>query len=189
MKRIFIFAMFAGTAVLANAQGASLADLQQDFALMRREVGQLRLEVEQLRNENSKLAEALKKAQSSSTNADSMNAVASSLRTEMTSKDETVKREVLAQIKREMESMAAQTNASLKKLADAIGSRPQAPLPTNFSSNYPQTGVSHTVASGDTLSGIARQYGSKTKWIQDANKIADPARDLTVGRQIFIPKE
>lgn len=189
MKRIFTYAAFAAGSVLAQAQSTTIADIQQDFSLMRREVGQLRLEVEQLRLENKRLAESVKNLKAAAANNDGLSSLANSLRTEMTSKDEASKREILAQIKSEMESLAAQTNASLKKLADAIGARPQGGIAASFSESYPKSGTTHTVVSGDTISGIARKYNSRTKWIQDANRIADPSRDLTVGRQIFVPQE
>jgi LysM repeat protein len=47
--------------------------------------------------------------------------------------------------------------------------------------------VTYTVQSGDTLTKIAREHGSSIKDIQNANKIANPARDLRVGQSIFIP--
>ena len=190
MKRFFAFAILISAPFFANAQSTSLADLQQDFALLKRETGQLRLEVEQLRRENKVLSESLKATRAASSNNDSVNALAISLRTEMTSKDEALKKEILAQVKTEMESLAAQTTAALKKLADAIGHTSPVAANVNFSENYPKDkGVIHTVVSGDTISGIARKYGSRTKWIQDANKIVNPSRDLTLGRQIFVPQE
>ena len=56
-----------------------------------------------------------------------------------------------------------------------------------FSDNYPKSGVSYEVQSGDTLSQIAVQFGSRVEYIQNANQINDPARDLRVGDIIFIP--
>ena len=56
-----------------------------------------------------------------------------------------------------------------------------------FTDNYPKSGVSYEVQSGDTLSQIAVQFGSKVEYIQNANQINDPARDLRVGDIIFIP--
>ena len=88
-----------------------------------------------------------------------------------------------------MEAMAAQTNAAMEKLAKAIGSRPQASMPVAFGSDYPQSGITYVVQSGDTLAKIARKNNSKIKWIQDANKIADPSRGLRIGDKIFIPQE
>ena len=85
--------------------------------------------------------------------------------------------------------MASQTNTNIQKIAAAVGNRPQAELPTNFSDNYPKTGITYTVQSGDSISKIARKHNSKIKWIQDANKIADPSRGLRVGDEIFVPQQ
>lgn len=189
MKKILAYFFITFMVSAAFAQSTTVADLRQDFDILKRELGQLRLEVEQLRLENKRLAESVKNARAAASSNDSLNTVANSLRTEMTSKDENAKQEVLAQVRKEMESLASQTNASLMKLAEAMGSRPKAVAAVDFSENYPKTGTTHTVVSGDTISAIARKYNSKTKWIQDANKIADPARDLIVGKQIFIPQE
>ena len=95
----------------------------------------------------------------------------------------------IEQVKKEMESMARQTNANMQKLASAIDSRPQAAMPVSFSDDYPKTGIPYVVQSGDTLGKIARKYSSQVRWIQDANKIADPNRGLRVGDKIFIPQK
>lgn len=189
MKRIFTLAFFAGAGLCVFAQSNSVANMQQDLAILSREVGQLRLEIEQLRSDNEKLVQALKRVQASSGASESINAAAASLRTEMDSKDEALKRDILAQIKKELEAMTAQTNASLKKIVEAMGARNPVATTTTFSNNYPQKGISYTIEKGDTLSGIAKKYNSKIKWIQDANQIVDPSRDLIVGKDIFVPQE
>lgn len=186
MKRFLtIFSIFVLSASFGFSQNTVIADMQQDFALLKREVAQLRLEVEQLRAENERMAELVKKAQ----NSDSSAQVASSLRSEFIAKDEAVKRDVLAQVKRELEALTGQTNSSLEKITKAINAKPVAPAQQTFSKDYPTTGITHTVVSGDTLSGIARKYGSRVKWIQDANEISDPAKGLQVGKTIFVPKQ
>ena len=107
----------------------------------------------------------------------------------MGAQNESLKREIIALVKKDLEAMAAQTNANIQKLAAAIGTRPQADLPANFSDDYPKTGVTYTVQSGDSISRIARKMNSRIKWIQDANKIADPTRGLRVGDEIFVPQK
>jgi LysM repeat protein len=72
-------------------------------------------------------------------------------------------------------------------VATAVGSEPKVETPVHFSSDYPKTGITYTVRSGDTLSAIARKHGSTIKHIQNANKIVNPSRDLKVGETIFIP--
>ena len=103
--------------------------------------------------------------------------------------DEALKRDILNQVKRELEELTGQTNISLEKITRAINARPTASPQQTFSKDYPQNGITHVVVSGDTLSAIARKYGSRVKWIQDANEIADPSRGLQVGKTIFVPRE
>lgn len=186
MKRfLIVFSAIALTSSFGLAQNTTIADMQQDFALIKREVAQLRLEVEQLRAENERLAQQLKQAQGSESAAQ----LAASLRSEFNSRDEAVKRDILNQVKRELEALTGQTNISLEKITRAINARPVAVSQQTFSKDYPQNGITHVVVSGDTLSAIARKYGSRVKWIQDANEIADPSRGLQVGKTIFVPRE
>ena len=166
----------------------SLADMQQDMAILKREVGNLRLEVEQLSRQNETLERKLKQAQSSSSSTDLMRAQVSSVRSEVSSQNEALKREIISLVKKDMENLASQTNNAIEKLAKAIGSRPQAPMPANFGDDYPKMGITYTVKAGDTLGKIARANNSKIKWIQDANKISDPNRGLRIGESIFIPQ-
>ena len=166
----------------------SVADLQQDFALLKREVGQLRLQVEELATENAKLAKKLRSAQSTSATNDAIDARSNAVLAEATARDEAIKKEIIAQVKKDLTSMANDMNSAMEKLAKAIGSRPQAAVKTNFSDDYPQNGIRYVIKSGDTLGKIARQNNSKIKWIQDANRISDP-RGLSVGAEIFIPQE
>ena len=171
----------------ASAQNVAIADLQQDMDLLKREVGQLRLEVEQARRENQELANKIRSLQGATVGNEVVRAQMASVRSEVGAQNESLKREIIAQVKKDMEAMAAQTNAAMEKLAKAIGS--QASMPVAFGSDYPQSGITYVVQSGDTLAKIARKNNSKIKWIQDANKIADPSRGLRIGDKIFIPQE
>ncbi len=187
MKKIFTTLLIASTALMASAQSSVVADLLQDIELIKREVGKLKLQVEQLSSENAALKKALKEAQNAATSNEAMNATTSSLRSEIAAATAKSQSETLAIVRKELESLTTQTNANLEKLAKAIGAKPQGQVQTTFSENYPKMGISHTVVRGDTLSAIARKYGSTVKWIQDANRIADANRGLVVGQTIFVP--
>ena len=50
-----------------------------------------------------------------------------------------------------------------------------------------QTPSTHTVAKGDTLSGIARKYGVSVRELQQANGGADRLKTLRIGQQIMLP--
>lgn len=140
MKITALFAAVPLLAAAAYAQTAAVADLQQDMALLRREVGQLRLEVEQLRRENEELSCRLKGVQSSTVGSETVRQQVSLVKSEVGAQNESLKREIIALVKKDLEAMAAQTNANIQKLAAAIGTRPQADLPANFSDDYPKTG-------------------------------------------------
>ena len=190
MKIFKISALLVAGLISANVSSAqSVADMQQDLALLKREVGNLRLEVEQLSNQNQELARKLRQAQASTSSNDVVQAQIASVRNNVSSQNEALKREIVALVKKDIENLAKQTDTAIQKLAKAIGSRPQAEPTKTFSKDYPQTGIEYTVQSGDTLGKIARKHNSKVKWIQDANEIADANRGLRVGQQIFIPQK
>lgn len=50
----------------------------------------------------------------------------------------------------------------------------------------PPTSRFHTVAKGDTLWGISRQYGVSLQSLEEANNLDDPGR-LSVGQRLVIP--
>lgn len=187
MKKFLTIFAISTVSLCAYAQSSALADLLQDIELIKREVGKLSLEVERLSAENDSLKRALKEAQNEATSNEGMNAATASLRAEINSSAAQNRNEIIAIVRKELDSLASQTNANLEKLAKAIGAKPQGQVQTNFSENYPKMGITHTVVRGDTLSAIARKYGSTVKWIQDANRIADANRGLVVGQTIFIP--
>ena len=93
----------------------------------------------------------------------------------------------MAKVKRQLESLASQMQNALQSVSKAVNSQPKIVPKVRFTEDYPQTGVTYTVRSGDTLTKIAREHGSTIKDIQNANKIANPARDLQIGQSIFIP--
>lgn len=187
MKKFLTIFVIATATLCAPAQSSVVADLLQDIELIKREVGKLKLEVERLNAENKALKKALSDAQNSATSNEGMNAVTASLRAEIAAVAAQNQSDILAIVRKELDSFASQTNANLEKLAKAIGAKPQGQVQTNFSENYPKMGVTHTVVRGDTLSAIARKYGSTVKWIQDANRIADANRGLVIGQTIFVP--
>lgn len=186
---IFLGAAFAVSTFDVSAQTAAVADLQQDMAQLKYDVGKLRLEVEQLRRENEALAQRLRSVQTSSVGSETVRQQVSVVKSEVAAQNEALKREIVNLVRKDLEAMASQTNTNIQKIAAAVGNRPQAELPTNFSDNYPKTGITYTVQSGDSISKIARKHNSKIKWIQDANKIADPSRGLRVGDEIFVPQQ
>lgn len=168
----------------------SVANLSQDVSQLIQQVKTLRLEIEQMHRENKQLRSQLALATSNrqtEVQISSLSSAIDALRREYKTADATQKEQILAEMTRQMSVFAKETQGAINTVAEAVGSEPQVATPVHFSSDYPKTGITYTVRSGDTLSKIARDHGSTTKYIQNANKIVNPARDLQVGQTIFIP--
>jgi LysM repeat protein len=168
----------------------SVANLNQDLSLLSQEVRTLRLEIEEMRRENARLRAEVAASTSNRDVQMQMTNLAGAietLRSEYRAADEEQKRQILSEVSRQIEVLAGETQDALNSVAEVVGSQPQVQTPVHFSEDYPKTGVTYTVRSGDTLSKIARAHGSTVKHIQNANKIVNPARDLQVGQTIFIP--
>lgn len=167
-----------------------LANLSQDVSELSQLVRVLRLEVEQMQRENKQLRQQLAEAtsnQDAEARISSLSRAVEAVRREYQEADTTQKEQILAEVNRQMRALAKQTEEAIASVADVVGSQPEVAPPVHFSGDYPKTGITYTVRSGDTLSKIAREHGSNSKHIQNANKIVNPARDLQVGQTIFIP--
>jgi len=168
----------------------TVANLSQDVSQMSQQLKTLRLEIEQVQRENKQLRTQLAAATSNrqtEVQISSLSSAIDTLRREYKAADAAQKEQIMAEVTRQMQALAKETEAAIKTVADAVGSEPQVATPVHFSSDYPKTGITYTVRSGDTLSKIAREHDSNIKHIQNANKIVNPARDLQVGQTIFIP--
>jgi nucleoid-associated protein YgaU len=181
--------------VSASGQSASVAGLAEDVKRIERQVGQLRLAVEQLQAENRALRGSLEELRR---NQNEVNAAINRLlaegpssprlREQWEAADEELKQALVEEVGRQMKTLAERVDATL-----ANQGRPSPPRtggggePVRFEDDFPRTGIEYTVQGGDTLSGLAQKFGSSVRDIQNANRIADPAR-LQVGRVIFIPQ-
>ncbi len=201
MLRLILTALVLGVCIGAapaplGAQSGNLrvdvANLSQDLSLLTQQVKTLRLEIEEMRRENARLRGQVAAASAAGeTEAELANLASAieALRREYRAADEAQKRQIIAEVTRQVEALAKETQTAINTVAEAVGQQPQVSTPVHFSEDYPETGVTYTVRSGDTLSKIARQHGSTVKHIQNANKIVNPARDLQVGQTIFISIE
>ena len=168
----------------------SVANLSQDVNLLAQQVKTLRLEMEGMRRDNAKLRAQVAAASSNRDTQAQLSGLSTaidSVRREYRQADEVQKKQIIAEVSRQINALGKETQAAIDSVANAVGSTPSVATPVHFSADYPQTGISYVVRSGDTLSGIARKHGSTVKHIQNANKIANPAKDLRVGETIFIP--
>lgn len=185
--RIWILLGSLATAVATSAQPANnlafeLASLREDVRLLTQRVGELTLTVEQLNRENSSLQA---KASQSYVTVEQLNKAVADLNRSTQSALADSRRDVLAQVARQIEALGRQTNSALDALAKNQATRPA--VQTNFTEDFPKQGVNYTVQSGDTLSGIAQKHNARVQDITNANKITDPTR-IRVGQTLFIPQ-
>ena len=186
---ISVFLLVCPVAAQDNLRVA-VANLSQDVNLLGQSLKTMRLEIEELRRENARLRSQLSTASSKSdTNAQisNLSVAIETLRREYGSADAQQRQQVLAELNRQISSLAKETQIAINSIAKAAYNQPKVATPVHFSDDFPKSGKTYVVRSGDTLSKIARDHGSTIKHIQNANKIVNPSKDLQVGETIFIP--
>ncbi|MDQ8179967.1 LysM peptidoglycan-binding domain-containing protein [Pelagicoccus sp. SDUM812005] len=201
MKRFIpLFAVFLFASVSpvfqASAQSSNLqyqvANMVEDQRLMMEQMRGLLAEMDEMRRENARLralvedfeAKAARQSGSYATVAQ-VNELMRKTAADLSARDDVIQRELTAMVNRELQKFA-------KDVREAVSSVPTVAKPdpnvrTNFSDNFPSTGIPYDVAPGDSLAGIAKKLNSRIDWIQNANKISDP-RLLQVGQKIFVPQ-
>ena len=162
---------------------ALVADLSQDIALMDRQIRGLKLDIEILKDNQ---LETLNKSsvRSLELKLNQMSNDLNALKDAVSAQEKRIKQAVLDEVAKQMNAYVSQINTQIGFTENQASN---GDVKKVFSDTYPKSGVSYEVQSGDTLSQIAVQFGSKVQYIQDANQINDPARDLRVGDIIFIP--
>lgn len=192
---VFLFcAGFLSTGVVLSAQSNDLrvavANMSQDMSLLIQQVKNLQLDMEALQRENARLRSQIAALSSSGgvqSQLASLENVINGLRAEFRQADEVQKAKIIAEVSQQIKALGKETQTALNSVANAVNSAPSVDVQVHFSDDYPKTGKPYIVKKGDTLSGIARDHGSTVKYIQNANQIVNPAKDLQVGETIFIP--
>jgi LysM repeat protein len=198
MNKIFSMAIislstlssFATPALAQDNLRVTVANLTQDVSLLSQSLKTMRLEMEELHRENARLRAEIAAASSNTDTEAQISNLAQAietLRREYRSADEVQKQQILAEVNQQVSALAKETQSAINSVANAVESQPRVAPSVHFSDDFPKTGKPYVVRSGDTLSKIARQHGSTVKYIQNANKIVNPSRDLQVGETIFIP--
>lgn len=193
LKSLFTVLIFCAGAILspmANGQSdpmrVAVANLTQDVNALAQQMKALRLEMEQLRRENAELR-VDRSGQQTQSQLSNLSSAIEVLRREYRAADAVQKKEIINEVSRQIDALGRQTEEAIQSVANAVDAQPNVSTPVRFSDDYPKSGLTYTVRSGDTLSQIAREHKSTVKHIQNANKIVNPAKDLMVGQTIFIP--
>ena len=184
-----VFLLFIPVAAQDSLR-VTVANLSQDVDLLEQSLKAMRLEIEELRRENARIRAQVAAASSkSATSAQitNLSVAIETLRREYGLADTQQEQQILAELNRQISVLALETQSAINSIAKAAYIPPQVPTPVYFSDDFPKTGMTYVVRSGDTLSKIARDHGSTIKNIQNANKIVNPSKDLQVGETIFIP--
>lgn len=172
-----------------NTGNVQLANLRSDVDRLDQMVRALRLEVEALRRENREMQDWVK-GQLAGSGKDSVSSEQlNSVLREFEQKIQTVNRAsretLVNEVSKEIEALAEKTQKAINALAKSIEGQPQLEQVITFSDDYPRTGTTYSVKSGDTLARIARDLGSKVEWIRNANRLASDV--IYPGQELFIP--
>jgi len=180
---------------LSSAQSTSLnvrlADLSSDLNRLDQIVRSLRLEVEALRRENRQMQDWVEEQLAGSVDRpvseERMNTVLREYERRIQAANRVSRESLVNEVSQEIETLAEQTQKAINALAKSVEGQPQLEQVIVFSDDYPGSGTSYTVKSGDSLGKIARTLGSKVDWIRNANRLSSDI--IYPGQELFIPLE
>lgn len=171
-----------------NTVNVQIANLRSDVDRLDQVVRSLRLEVEALRRENRDMQEWVKNslaAGGDSVSPEQLNAILKDFERKVMSENNASRQAIITEVSKEIEALTSQTQKAINALANSMEGQPALPKVVVFSDDYPQTGTSYTVKSGDSLALIARALGSKVDWIKNANRLSSDV--IHPGQELFIP--
>jgi len=167
---------------------------------MQQDLAELRNEVEKLKLDNADLREALAKAKAAPAPASGNAETLAKARAEILAEVDRRLKQQGVDVNAALAEQARQVNAALAGKGPApVAQRPsgnpatiadkpaQATPDDGFPADMPRTGTKVRVKSGDSVSKLARQHGSKQEWILAANKLPN-ANALRADVEIFIPQ-
>jgi LysM repeat protein len=172
-----------------HSTNVQLANLRSDVDRIDQLVRSLRLEVEALRRENREMQEwvrtQLAGSGGDSVTPEQLNAILSQFESKIQAVNSASRQTLVNEVSKEIETLAEQTQKAIGALARTMEGQPQLEQVVVFSDNYPRTGTSYTVQSGDSLSNIARKHNSTVDWIRNANRLSSDI--IYPGQELFIP--
>ncbi len=198
---VFSFVWIGGgmTPQTATAQSdprqVELANMRADLQVLDRRMREMNLAMEELAERNRRLAAELEQVKRQNSQAPGavgqaqLDQAINNLRQQLQTANTDQRRQIIREVTQQIEALGKETQTAIDALARNVSSRPSTTTisrPT-FSEDFPKEGISYTVRSGDTLSGIATRNNSTVRDIQNANQITNPAA-IQVGQTLFIPQ-
>jgi len=181
--------------VFAQAQSTSvrsqIAELSQRFSELEQNYNLLKLEISNLTAENNRLKQDIAQLKQSGNSQEVEEVLNAKIEAHRKSTENYVKN----QFERIMELLPGEkANTQPPQVIQsqqptiAPSTTPTTTQSTqfSFSNDFPKDGEIYVVKTGDTLSKIAKQFGSSVRYIQNANKISDP-NSVQVGQKLFVP--
>jgi len=190
MTRVFLILLLAAPSAAFAQSNVTIARLSQDVQSLQEQLGKTQLQLEVLEQKQQQILDSfdrlLKNQQSLTARLETLSAQTETRFSALPEREQAVKKEIVTEVSQQIQALAKETNKAIAALAEARTTTPNVNVRTRFSDDYPETGVAHVVKPGETISGIARQYGSTIDYIMNANRIAN-ATGLKAGETIFVP--
>ncbi len=185
LLKLTIVSIFAILPTLTQAQSTSvrsqIAELNQRFNELEHNYNLLKLEVSNLTAENNRLKQDLAILKQSGSDEDVEEVLNAKIEAHRKSTENYVKN----QFERIMELLPGENEAPKQEVVQPKITNTQR-AQFDFSNDFPKGGEIYIVKSGDTLSSIAKNFGSTVRYIQNANKIQNP-NSVRVGQKLFVP--
>lgn len=176
-------------ALAGQTSPVQIANLKSDIDRLDQLVRALRLEVENLRRENRQLQEwvrgEISGASRDTITRGQLNTLLVEFEQRVQSSNKASREVLVNEVSREIEQLAEQTQKAISALARSVEGQPAVSQVIVFSDDYPQNGTTYTVKSGDSLTRIARDHGSRVEWIRNANRLSSDI--IYPGQELFIP--
>jgi len=214
LKRNLVFAaLLAFLPLSSSAQSAPLAaptapppsdvvaSMQEDIQALQRDVGQLRLRADSLEQDNADLKKKILSQDELKATVENMIAASRAeinkdVDRKIAQATDDSRKDILADVSKQMEALAKDTNLQLEKLAHAIGST-SAPHPVTVTSTpltstppYNGKGIDYVVKRGDSLQKICITNHVTSKDILAANpQLNGNINHIVEGQHLFIPQK